>query len=177
MVVKTTISQSTVSAKYLFFSIVLCMHVYTLFSPVPPPTLVVQPVNPSIPMVAGTARDLTCTINITNVDDIIVMVNFTWSTQMEILLTSLPRITTISGTVQTGNQSSFTSTLSISPLDSVVDTTAFICLVSINSDPSDNFVIPTTANNSVDITVQREYLVHKHLFMLYPPIQLFLLPL
>ena len=66
--------------------------------PVPPPTVVVQPVNPAVPMVAGTARDLTCTINLTNVDDINVMVNFTWSTPMGILLSSSPRITTISGT-------------------------------------------------------------------------------
>ena len=124
---------------------------------VPPPTVVVQPVNPFIPLVAGTARDLTCTISLTNVNDINVMVNFTWSTPMEILLSSSPRITNISGTTQSGNQSSFTSTLSISPLDSVADSTVFVCLVDINSDPADSFVTPTTANNSVDIDKTNKY--------------------
>ena len=110
-------------------------------------------------MVAGTARDLTCTITLTNVDDINVMVNFTWGTPMGMLLSSSPRIT-ISGTTQSGNQSTFTSTLSISPLDSVVDTTMFACLTSVNSDPTDRFIIPTAANSSVDITVQCEYYMY-----------------
>ena len=122
---------------------------------VSPSTVLVQPVNSSVPMVAGTARDLTCTITLTNVDDINVMVNFTWATPMGLLLSSSPRIT-ISGATQSGNQSTFTSTLSISPLDSVVDTTVFSCLVSVNLDPTDSFVIPTTANNFIDITVQCE---------------------
>ena len=108
-------------------------------------------------MIAGTARDLTCTITLTNVEDINVMVNFIWGTPMGMLLSSSPRITSISGSMQSGNQSTFTSTLSISPLESVVDTTMFACLVSVNSDPADSFIIPTAANNSVDITVQREY--------------------
>ena len=123
-------------------------------------------------MVAGTARDLTCTINLTNVDDINVMVNFTWSTPMGILLSTSP--------TQSANQSSFSSTLSISPLDSVTDSTAFACLVNINSDPADSFVIPTTANDTVDITVQREYWVTIHVQVVcifYLPLQLFLLPL
>ena len=102
-------------------------------------------------MVAGTARDLTCTITLTNVDDINVMVQFIWVTSME-----SPRIT-FSDSMQSGNQSTFNSTLSISPLDSVVDTTTFGCVVYVNSDPTDSFIIPTAANNSVDITVQREY--------------------
>ena len=72
------------------------------------------------------------------------------------ILSTSPRITTISGTTQSANQSSFSSTLSISPLDSVNDTAAFACLVNINSDPADSFVIPTTANDTVDITVQRK---------------------
>ena len=124
---------------------------------VPPPVVLVEPVNRNITMVAGTARDLTCTITLTNADDINVMVNFTWSTPMGMLLSSSPRIT-ISGTTQSGNQSTFTSTLSFSPLDSVVDTTMFSCLVSVNSDPTDSFIIPTAANSSVDITVLREHL-------------------
>ena len=119
--------------------------------------MLVQPVNPSVPMVAGTARDLTCTITLTNVNDINVMVNFTWGTPMGMLLSSSPRIT-ISGINQSGNQSTFTSTLSISPLDSVLDTTMFSCLVSVNPDPIVSFIVPTAANSSVDIIVQREYL-------------------
>ena len=90
-------------------------------------------------------------------NDINAMVNFTWGTPMGMLLSSSPRITSISGTNQSGNQSTFTSTLSINPLDSDVDTTMFACLVSVNSDPTDSFIIPTAANSSVDITVQREY--------------------
>ena len=112
-------------------------------------TVVVQTVNPAVPMVAGTARDLTSTINLTNVDDINVMVSFTWRTPMGTLLSTSP--------TQSANKSSFSSTLSISPLDSVTDSTAFACLVNINSDPADSFVIPATANDTVDITVQREY--------------------
>ena len=119
--------------------------------------MLVQPVNPSVPIVAGTARDLTCIITLTNVNDIDVMVNFIWGTPMGMLLSPTPRITSISGSMQSGNQSIFTSTLSISPLDSVVDTTTFACLVSVNSDPTHSFIIPTAANSSVDITVQSEF--------------------
>ena len=136
----------------------------------------VQPVDPSVPMVAGTARDLTCTITLTNVDDINVMVNFTWGTPMGMLLSSSPRFSIYQPT-QSGSQSTFTSILSINPLDSDVDTTMFACLVSVNSDPTDSFIIPTAVNNSVDITVQREYYNTNVLISYHLLIQLFLLPL
>ena len=48
----------TVSLMLFIFSLPLVL----------PPTMVVEPVNPSVPMVAGTARDLTCTITLTNVE-------------------------------------------------------------------------------------------------------------
>ena len=117
--------------------------------------MLVQPVNPSVPMVAGTARDLTCTITLTNVDDINVMVNFTWGTPMGMLLSSSLRFAIYLHT-QSGNQSTFTSRLSISPLDSVVDTTTYDCSVDVNSDPVDSFVTSTSASNSTNVTVQCE---------------------
>ena len=130
-------------------------------------------------MVAGTARDLTCTITLTNVDDINVLVDFTWSTPLGSVLPSSPRINAISGTTQSGSQSTFTSSLSISPLDSVADSTVFSCLVNVSLFPADSFVIPTTANNSVDITVQREYFTflvsHYYITIISLPMQLFLL--
>ena len=110
-------------------------------------------------MVAGTARDLTCTITLTNVDDINVIVNFTWSTPKGL---SSPRITTNSSAVQSGNHSFFTSILSISPLDNVADTTVFTCSVNVNSDPAESLVIPTTVNSSINITVLGEYCMLVH---------------
>ena len=77
---------------------------------------------------------------------------------MGLIFTSSPRITTISGTAQSGSQSSFTSTISISPLDSDVDTTTFGCGVDVNSDPVDSFVTSTSASNSTNVTVQCEWL-------------------
>ena len=140
----------------MLYGIFIDVYIQLIVLPAVPVAIVVQPVNLSVPMVAGTARDLTCTITVTNVDDINVMVNFTWATPMGLFPSSSPRIT-ISGATQSGNQSTFTSTLSISPLDSVVDTMMFVCLVSVNSDPADSFIIPTAANNSVNIIVHCEY--------------------
>ena len=117
--------------------------------------MLVQPVNPSVPMVAGTARDLTCTITLTNVDDINVMVNFTWVLQWDYYYHHHQESLSLAGRSLVTSLSS-PPTLTSSPLDSVVDTTMFACLVSVNSDPADSFIIPTAANNSVDITVQCE---------------------
>ena len=105
-------------------------------------------------MVAGTARNLTCTITLTNVDDIIVMVNFTWSGDGG-SLPSIPRIST-SGTSQSGSQSSYTSILIFNPLDSSTDSGEYLCVVMVDSVPTDTFITSTAANNTLSITVERE---------------------
>ena len=108
-------------------------------------------------MVAGTALNLTCTITLTNVDYILVTVNFTWSIDGMSLPTSY-RITT-SGTFQSGNQSNFTSTLIFNPLDdnnNNTDSGEYVCVVMVNSVLPDIFITPTAAHNTLPITVKRE---------------------
>ena len=123
--------------------------------PVPPLTVIVQPTNPDVPMIAGTPHNLTCTVILTNVNDISVKVNFTWITNMT-ELTSTNRITTYL-TSQSGNLSTFTSTLMFNPLDDSVDSRMYHCNVSVDSEPSSEFITPTTATNTTnDIDVQRE---------------------
>ena len=107
-------------------------------------------------MAAGTARNLTCTVILTNVDDIIVMVDFTWNVNGG-SLPSLTRIST-SGTSQSGNQTNFTSTLIFNPLDNSTDSGEYLCVVMVDSVPSDTFITPTAANNTLFITVECESL-------------------
>lgn len=139
-----------------------CAHVFTVSSlscnlclcPVPPPTVVVQPVNPSVLMVSGTARNLTCTVTLAHVNDISVAVDFTWISNMT-ELNSTNRITPYL-TSQSENLSTFTSTLIFFPLDDSVDNGTYRCNVSVDSDPSSVFITPTTATNTTRIDVQRE---------------------
>ena len=136
-----------------------CAHVFAVscvlcLCPVPPPTVVVQTVNPAVPMVSGTARNLTCTVTLAHVNDISVAVSFTWITNM-IELNSTSRVTPYL-TSQSGNLSTFTSTLIFFPLDDSVDNRTYRCNVSMDSDPSSVFITPTTATNTTAIVVQRE---------------------
>ena len=105
-------------------------------------------------MIAGIARNLTCTTTLTNADDILVMVNFTWSID-GMSLPTLPRITT-SGTFQSGDQSSFTSTLIFNPLDNNMDSGEYLCVVMMESVPPDTYITPTITNNTLFITVECE---------------------
>ena len=139
---------------------ILLFSLLLLFLLVPPPTVVVQVVNPNEPLVSGTARNLTCTVTLANVNDINVAVNFTWITNMsELTLTN--RITTYL-TSQSGNQSTFTSTLIFYPLDDSVDSRMYRCNVRVDSAPSSVFITPTTATNTTNIDVQRESIIAVH---------------
>ena len=108
-------------------------------------------------MVSGTARNLTCTVILANVNDISVTVKFTWISNM-IELNSTDRITTYL-TSQSGNLSTFTSTLIFYPLDDSVDSRTYRCNVSVNSEPSSVFITPTTVTNTTTIVVQRESII------------------
>ena len=137
--------------------IVWLLHVSSILPtlPVPPPMVTAQPTNPDVPMIAGTPRNLTCTVTLTNVNDINVTVNFTWISNM-IELTSTSRITTYL-TSQSGNLSTFTSILMFNPLDDSVDSRMYRCNVSVDSEPSSEFITPITATNTTDnIDVQCE---------------------
>ena len=142
----------TVQCEYplLMNSIWYTVLLYCISYAVPLPVVSVQPVGGSI-MVTGTARNLTCTITLTNVDDIIVMVDFTWSRGGE----SLPSLTRFS-TFQSVNQSKFTSTLIFNPLDNNTDSGEHLCVVVMDSLPPDTFISPITANNTLTITVECE---------------------
>ena len=119
--------------------------------------VIVQPTNPAVPMIAGTPRNLTCAVILTNVNDISVTVDFTWISNM-IELTSTSRITTYL-TSQSRNLSTFTSTLMFNPLDNSVDSRMYCCNVSVDSEPSSKFITPTTATNTTIIDVQRESII------------------
>ena len=127
----------------------------TLFLPaVPPPTVIVQSDNPGVAVVAGTLRNLTSTVSLSNVDDITILVDFTWSINMS-PISSSDRITTYL-TSQSGNQSVFTSTLIFNPLSSSTDSGEYDCSVSVSSYHVDLFIEPTNASNSTSIIVQCE---------------------
>ena len=119
--------------------------------------VIVQPTNPAVPMIAGTPRNLTCIVILTNVNDISVTVNFTWISDM-IELTSTSRIATYL-TSQSGNLSTFTSTLMFNSLDDSVDSRMYRCNVSVDSEPTSEFITPTTATNTTIIDVQRESII------------------
>ena len=121
---------------------------------VPPPTVIVQPDKPDVAVVAGTLRNLTCSISLSNVNDIIIMVDFTWSKNMS-PISSSDRMTMYL-TSQSGNQSVFTSTLMFNPLDSSKDSGEYGCFVSVSSYDVDLFIASTNASNSTSIFVQRE---------------------
>ena len=108
-------------------------------------------------MIAGTPRNLTCIVILTNVNDISVTVNFTWISDM-IELTSTSRIATYL-TSQSGNLSTFTSTLMFNSLDDSVDSRMYRCNVSVDSEPTSEFITPTTATNTTIIDVQRESII------------------
>ena len=129
------------------------IHSY-LFPAVPPPTVIVQSDNQGVAVVAGTPHNLTCTVSLSNVDDIMVMVDFTWSISMSPILSS-NRIT-MYHTSQYGNQSTYTSTLMLNPLSSSTDTGQYVCSVGVSSYPADPFITQINASNSTHITVQRE---------------------
>ena len=105
-------------------------------------------------MITGIARNLTCTITLTNVDDIIVMVNFTWSFDGGSLPT-VPRIST-SGSSQSGNQSNSTSSIIFNPLDSNTDNGNYRCVVMVDSNTADTFITPIAANNNLSVAVECE---------------------
>ena len=105
-------------------------------------------------MYAGTARNLTCTTTLNNVDDIIVMVDFIW--RQGIIIFPTNRIST-SSLSQSGNQSSFTSFLIFNPLDNNTDSGEYQCVVTVNSDPTDDYITPVNATNTTSIIVQCEY--------------------
>ena len=116
--------------------------------------MIVQSDNPGVAFVAGTLRNLTCSISFSNVDDIIIMVDFTWSINMS-LISSSDRITTYL-TFQSGNQPVFTSALKFNPLSSSTDSGEYGCSVNVSSTDDDLFVEPTNASNSTSIIVQCE---------------------
>ena len=119
--------------------------------------MIVQSDNPGVALVAGTLRNLTCTVSLSNVDDIIVMVDFTWSINTSPILSS-DRITTYL-TSQSGNQSMYTSTLMFNPLNKNTDSGEYGCSVYVSSYHVDQFIIPSTnASNSTSIIVQCESL-------------------
>ena len=105
-------------------------------------------------MVAGTPLNFTCTVSLSNVDDIVVMVDFTWSINMSPILSS--NRMTMYLTSQSGNQSVFTSTLMFNPLYSSKDSGEHGCFVSVSSYKVDLFIASTNASNSTSIIVQRE---------------------
>ena len=125
-----------------------------LFPAVSPPTVIVQSDNPDFVLVAGTLHNLTCIVSLSNADDIIVMVDFTWSINMS-PISSSDRITTYL-TSQSGNQSMFTSTLMFNPLSSSTDSGEYGCSVDVSSYDDDLFIEPTNASNSTSIIVQCE---------------------
>ena len=121
---------------------------------VPPPTVIVQSDNLGVALVAGTPLNFSCTVSLSNVDDIIVMVDFTWSINMSPILSS--NRMTMYLTSQSGNQSVFTSTLMFNPLYSSKDSGEHGCFVSVSSYKVDLFIASTNASNSTSIIVQRE---------------------
>ena len=127
-----------------------------LLPAVPPPTVIVQSDNPDLALVAGTLRNLTCTVSLSTVDDIIIVVDFTWSINMS-PISSSDRITTFLIS-QSGNQSVFTSTLMFNPLSSSTDSGEYDCSVDVSSYDDDLFIEPTNASNSTSIIVQCELL-------------------
>ena len=118
--------------------------------------MIVQSDNPSVVLVAGTLRNLTCTVSLSNMDDIIIVVDYTWSINMSPFLSS-DRITTYL-TSQSGNQPVFISTLLFNPLDNNTDSGAYGCSVSVSSYHVDLFIEPNNASNSTSIIVQCELL-------------------
>ena len=123
---------------------------------VPPPAVIVLSNYPDRALVAGTLRILICTVSLSNVNDIIVMVDFTWSINMS-PVSSSDRITTYL-TSRSGNQSMFTSILVFIPLSSSTDPREYGCSVDVSSYNVDVFIEPTNASNSTSIIVQRELL-------------------
>ena len=124
------------------------MHAVLHFA-VGPAIVLIQP--DASGMLVGTTRNLTCTIVLTNVDDFIVMVHFSWSSDHFKPLFP-PRITA-SHTMQSGNQSVFNSRLIFNPVLSN-DTAPYRCIVTVNADFVDAFVSPTTFANTSSIEVQ-----------------------
>ena len=118
--------------------------------------MIVQSDNPDVAMVAGTIRILICTVSLSNVDDIIVMVDYTWSINMS-PISSSDRIITYPIS-QSGNQSVFTSILIFIPLSSSTDSREYGCSVYVSSYDDDLFIEPTNSSNSTSIIVQRELL-------------------
>ena len=149
----STILRYSVSYRPLLQAHRAIIHSY-LFPAVSSPTVIVQSDNQGVAVVAGTPRNLTCTASLSNVDDITIMIDFTWSLNMSPILSS-NRITMYL-TSQSGNQSTYTSTLMLNPLDSSTDTGQYVCSVSVSSYPADLFITPTNASNGTHITVQRE---------------------
>ena len=118
--------------------------------------MIVQSDNPDVAMVAGTIRILICTVSLSNVDDIIVMVDYTWSINMS-PISSSDRIITYPIS-QSGNQSVFTSILFFIPLSSSTDSGEYGCSVYVSSYNVDPFIESTNSSNSTSIIVQRELL-------------------
>ena len=128
------------------------MYCVPFFTAVPPPSVSVQPDTTQV-MYAGTARNLTCTVNLTNVD-IVVIVYFNWS-KGNITFATTDRVS-VTASSQSGNQSSFTSSLMFSPLDSSTDSGEYQCEVIVDSDPTDDFITTTGVTDTAIITVQRK---------------------
>lgn len=133
------------------------MHV--LYYAVGPAVVLIQPDASGV--VVGTTRNLTCTIFLTNVADIIMMVDFFWFSEFKPLLP--PRITT-SLTTQSGNQSSFSSRLIFNPVLSS-DTASYRCTVTVNANPVDVFVSPTTFTSLIEVQCKSMQATYKHCFL------------
>ena len=115
--------------------------------------MIVQSDNRGVALVAGTLCNLTCTVSLSTVDGITVMVDFIWSINMSPIL-SFDRITMYL-TSQSGNQSMFTSTLMFNPLNNT-DSGEYGCSVYVSSYHVDLFIASTNASNSTSIFVQRK---------------------
>ncbi len=128
---------------------------FVLFCLVPEPTISISTI-PGLDQAiyTGTTLQMTCSIVLSESVDTTVEVGIVWRKGGETVSTG--GHSSVSDTMSV-DETSYESTLTISPVDSTTDNGHYSCAVTVRPTPTSTFIVMATAEDTMTITVAGEF--------------------
>ena len=155
---------TTDSARYdcmiLSHSLMCLILLFLPNTTVPSPSVSISHDGGTESLYSGTSLTLTCVVTVSSsaVDISQVVVNSTWSKDGSPLPTQTRTVVTPFLEFSNSNNS-FMSTINFSPLDDAADSGVYSCSVTLS--PLGNYIEGSSTNQSINITVQSELMMHE----------------